>query len=194
MKKVISSILSLSLILGSVNTSFAAETPQMEANFTIKTNFPTQPTTKTPELTKKEKEALKLEEELKEKLKDSYSDIIEQNPCMKTAFKEVIELFRENNYHKITNKINQLKDEKESLLDYKKTILEKSDSKYESLDKQLKNINNRLQAIEYTENCLTKFKKREDGYGKKVLIAILSFYLVIAACISSSCHKIKTLL
>ena len=88
MKKVISSALSLTLLLGSVKTSFAAETPQMKTNFIIKTNFPTQPTTKTPELTneekqeiKAEKQVLKMEEEFKEKLQDSYSGIIEENPA-----------------------------------------------------------------------------------------------------------------
>lgn len=168
MKKVISSALSLTLLLGSVKTSFAAETPQMKTNFIIKTNFPTQPTTKTPELTneekqeiKAEKQVLKMEEEFKEKLQDYYSGIIEENPCMKVAFKEVAEFLKKPDFAKITAKLNELKDEKEALLAYKKNLLEIADSKEsESVKKQLKNINNRLQAIEYTENCLTNVNKR----------------------------------
>ena len=164
MKKVISSALSLTLLLGSLKTSFATETPQMETNFTIKTNFPTQPTAKTPELTKEEKQeikaekqALKVEKEFKERLNDSYAEIMEENPCMKVAFKEVSELIKKPDFAKITAKLNELKDEKES----------------ESVKKQLKNINNRLQAIEYTENCLTKVKKRLQSEGTIFLASLL---------------------
>jgi len=181
MKKVISSALSLSLLLGSLKTSFATETPQMETKFTIKTNFPTQPTAKTPELTKEEKQeikaekqALKVEKEFKERLNDSYAEIMEENPCMKVAFKEVSELIKKPDFAKITAKLNELKDEKESLLAYKKNLLETADSKEsESVKKQLKNINNRLQAIEYTENCLTKVKKRLQSEGTIFLASLL---------------------
>ena len=181
MKKVIASALSLSLLLGSVKTSFAIETPQMETNFTIKTNFPTQPTTKTPELTKKEKQeikaekqAFKMEEEFKEKLQDSYSGIMEENPCMKVAFKEITEFLKESNCVKITDKLNELKDEKEALLAYKNNLLETTDCKdSKSVKKQLNNINNRLQAIEYTENCLTKVQKRLQIEGIKLSVSFL---------------------
>lgn len=81
----------------SIKTSFSTETPQMETNFTIKTNFPTQTATKTPKLTnaekqeiKAKKQALKMKEALKEKLQDSYSEIIGENYCMK----EITELIK----------------------------------------------------------------------------------------------------
>ncbi|HAU87474.1 MAG TPA: hypothetical protein DCW90_18910 [Lachnospiraceae bacterium] len=151
-KKVISSILSLFIVLGSVNISFAAETSKTETR-----NI--QPTQKTIESQTKE--------DIEAQLKEKYSDIMEQNPCMKTAFKEVT-MFSENpNYVEITFKLEQLKGEKESLLAYKRIILKNSDSKDEVLGKQLKNINNRLQAIEYTETYLTKIKKFEDKLIRK---------------------------
>lgn len=93
---------------------------------------------------------------------------------MKVAFKEVSELIKKPDFAKITAKLNELKDEKESLLAYKKNLLETADSKEsESVKKQLKNINNRLQAIEYTENCLTKVKKRLQSEGTIFLASLL---------------------
>ena len=102
MKKLISTTLSLLLLLSSVNClSFAADSSQTEATFTIKTNLPlqsenkteTKTETKTQELTKEEKEAIKIENEINEKMKNSYSDITEVNPCMKDAVKEVQQIF-----------------------------------------------------------------------------------------------------
>lgn len=188
MKKVISSALSLSLLLGSVKTSFATETPQMETNFTIKTNFPTQPTTKTSELTdeekqeiKAEKQALKAEKEFKERLNDSYAEIMEENPCMKVAFKEVTELIKESNSAKITAKLNELNDEKQALFVYRKILLETADSKEsESVKKQLKNINNRLQAIVYTENCLAKVLVRLQNDSAVIFLSLFLLSSVLA--------------
>lgn len=170
MKKVISSILSLSLILGSVNTSFAAETPQMETNFTIKTNFPTQPTTKTPELTEKEKQELKAEKEeqkkekiLEEKLKNAYSGIMEANPCMKVAFEEIQALLSLPNRTNVAKeKLEVIKAEEKALLAHKKTLSKDFYNLDESTEKQLKNIDNRLKAIEYMKNFLTDYLHSTD--------------------------------
>ena len=91
-----------------------------------------------------------------------------------TPKEEVSELIKKPDFAKITAKLNELKDEKESLLAYKKNLLETADSKEsESVKKQLKNINNRLQAIEYTENCLTKVKKRLQSEGTIFLASLL---------------------
>ena len=191
MKKLISSILSLALVLSATRISFADESSKMETNFSIKTNIPVQSMTKSPELTeseklelKEEKAAKKAEEELKERLEDSYSYIIKENPCMKVAFKEVTKLLEKPDDSVITNKLEQLEDEKEALIDYKQKLLEKSDSKDESLSKQIKNIENRIQAIEYTEKCLTKCKARISngnlGFAVAFLICIAAGPFVAA--------------
>lgn len=96
---------------------------------------------------------------------------------MKVAFKEVAEFLKKPDFAKITAKLNELKDEKEALLAYKKNLLEIADSKEsESVKKQLKNINNRLQAIEYTENCLIKVQQRlQIDYAGITFLLSLAF-------------------
>ena len=99
MKKLISTTLSLILLLSSIKCgSFAANNSQTEATFTIKTNMPLQGENEPQKLTKEEKEAIKLESDINEKIKNSYSDIAEENPCMKDAVKEVQQIFSSKNY------------------------------------------------------------------------------------------------
>ena len=76
----------------------------------------------------------------------------------------------------IIKKLRQLKAEKESLLKYKQSLLE---NKFDNnVKKQIKNIDDRLQAIEYTENCLNTYR---NEILKEAKIVFLSMLGIIAA-------------
>ncbi len=168
MKKFIASFLSMAILVGSLNNITFADnnTVKKETVITLKEELTKDELqSKANELTKEERQAAKLVEQFNEKLNDSYGDIISKNPCMKTAFTEVQYFlalpFTNGTRAAIENKLYQLESEEESLNNYKRTIFEGQNIE-EDAKKQLKNIENRLQAINYTKNCLKSYLKKKD--------------------------------
>lgn len=179
MKKFIASLLSISMLTGSFNNVTFADnnTVKKETVITLKEELTKDELQPKSELTKEERQAAKLAEQFNEKLNNSYGDIISKNPCMKEAFTEV-QTFLEPSFTfttrpAIEDKLNKLESEEESLINYKKTLLESNNSNEEDTKKQLKNIDNRLQAINYTKNCLKTYIRKKDKEQLPIVISLV---------------------
>ncbi len=186
MKKFIASLLAMAISVGSLNNITFADnnTVKKETVITLKEELSKDELQPKPdELTKEERQAAKLVEQFKEKLNDSYGDIMSKNPCMKTAFTEVQAFlaipFTRGTRAVIEDKIYKLEAEEDSLVNYRKTILESPNVNEEDTKKQLKNIENRLQAITYTKNCLKTYLAKKNKEALPVLILVWASVILI---------------